>query len=210
MLCAAATTTSVASGDTYVHDCTVVPSLQQPSPRFCDESNSSSVEIGVDAVLMDNVLLDNGSSSSSSDNSTSFWDLAVTIYLPILLVWFRRSLFGSAHLFRSIIVGQVLRLLVTGSMSEWMTDRAPSWLLWMMEPPPAIALAAGGGTSLIAGGKHHAAATTIDPHAWPPPARTARALRPLFTLVVHPDGLTWVMLRKLRYGPGPGFSFIRS
>lgn len=38
-----------------------------------------------------------------------------------------------------------------------------------------------------------------DPHAWPPPAFTVLALLTFVAFVVHPDGLTWLMLGKLRY-----------
>jgi hypothetical protein len=34
---------------------------------------------------------------------------------------------------------------------------------------------------------------------WPPPALIGLALLTIVALVVHPDGLTWILLRKLRY-----------
>jgi hypothetical protein len=35
--------------------------------------------------------------------------------------------------------------------------------------------------------------------AWPPPALVCLALLTVFALIVHPDGMTWILLRKLRY-----------
>jgi hypothetical protein len=105
-------------------------------------------------------------------------------------------MFGSAaNVIRSILVGQVvLRLAFVEHLSEWVTDVVPSWMqvLWLPNSVTATTLSA-----TLGAAKHPA--STIDPHAWPPPAFTALALLTIFTLVVHPDGLTWIMLGKLRY-----------
>jgi hypothetical protein len=94
----------------------------------------------------------------------SFWDLLFSWYLPLVLLWLRRSMFGTANLVRSLIVGQCLRLFLTqfGDLPKW-------------------------------------AQSFADPHAWPPPAFTLLALLTLVAFVVHPDGLTWFMLGKIRY-----------
>ena len=107
-------------------------------------------------------------------SSATFWEMAMSLYLPVLLLWLRRSMFGTANLVRSLILGHCLRLLF-GNMSEWITKRSP-WLR----------------PFLVHTGKQG------DPHAWPPPALTALAILTVMTLIVHPDGFTWIMLGKLR------------
>ena len=96
--------------------------------------------------------------------SSTFWDMLSTWYLPFLFVWLRRSMFGTVNLVRSVLVGQCIRLLLTqcGDVPKWAQPFA-------------------------------------DPHAWPPPAFTVLALLTFVAFVVHPDGLTWLMLGKLRY-----------
>lgn len=131
----------------------------------------------------------------SDYESKTYWDLVATIYVPLVLLWFRRSMFGPANLIRSIIVGQLMRLVFLESVSEWFIEKLPSWLevLLFQSTGPAGA-SSSGHVSLVLGtgnGK-------VDPHAWPPPAFTALALLTIFALVVHPDGLTWIMLGKLR------------
>lgn len=38
-----------------------------------------------------------------------------------------------------------------------------------------------------------------DPNAWPPPTLKLLAILTIITFIVHPDGMTWIMLGKLRY-----------
>jgi hypothetical protein len=40
--------------------------------------------------------------------------------------------------------------------------------------------------------------TTAAPHSWPPPALILLALITGITLIVHPDGFTWILLPRLR------------
>jgi hypothetical protein len=115
---------------------------------------------------------------SGTTTSGTFWDLFLSLYLPVMLVWMRRSMFGTMNLCRSLVVGHCLRL-VFGNTSEWMTEKAP-WL------QPFLFQQA---TSM--NGK-------VDPRAWPPPALTVLAILTIVALVVHPDGCTWIVLGKLR------------
>lgn len=102
------------------------------------------------------------------DEPVSVLDMLWTWYLPLLLLWFRRSMFGTANLLRSVVIGQCIRLLLTTATGT--VDPLPKWALMVS-----------------------------DPHAWPPPALTVLAILTIVALVVHPDGLTWFMLGKLRY-----------
>lgn len=166
--------------------------------QFGDDANST-VEKGVSeghvSINVTSSFIDSDSNEANDGNSTtslssSFWHLIVTLYLPLLVLWFRRTMFGSTYLFRTLIIGQFLRLACIESLSEWVTEKSPSWLVVLCHPTDALM-----GSSATAG----KFAAGSDPHAWPPPAFTALALFTIFTLVVHPDGLTWIMLGKIRY-----------
>jgi hypothetical protein len=109
------------------------------------------------------------------EGSSSAWELMLSLYLPLMLLGFRRSMFVTANLVRSLILGHVVRFLF-GSISEWMTEKTP-WLQPLFSK----------------GGKG------TDPHAWPPAALAALAILTVVALVVHPDGFTWVMLSRTRY-----------
>jgi hypothetical protein len=119
-------------------------------------------------------------SNTASSTSGKFWDLFLSLYLPVLLVWMRRSMFGTMNLFRSLFVGHCLRLLFFGNASEWMTEKAP-WLQSFLFQQATTSI----------NGK-------VDPRAWPPPALTVLAILTIVALVVHPDGCTWIVLGKLR------------
>jgi hypothetical protein len=107
--------------------------------------------------------------------SSSAWELVLSLYLPLMLLWFRRSIFGTAYLVRSLFLGHAVRF-AFGNMSEWMTENAP-WL------QPLFSM----------GGKG------TNPHAWPPAALALLAMLTVVAFVVHPDGFTWVMLSGTRY-----------
>ena len=170
------------------------PSTASSSSSLCSSHATSTVEHGDGHVV--------SSSTTNVSSGSSFWDLIVTLYVPLILLWFRRSLFGCANLIRSVIVGQILRLTFVESVTEWVTQNAPSWLQTMLYQISTVTTSSSTTTSttMVSAGptmKYHV--STVDPHAWPPPALTALALLTIFTLVVHPDGLTWIFLGKLRY-----------
>jgi hypothetical protein len=106
----------------------------------------------------------------------------------------------------------MLRLTFVESVTEWVTEKAPSWLQTMLyqitstvttSSAAAAAATTTSGQVVMSTGPnmkyHYYYVSTAGPHAWPPPAFTALALLTIFTLVVHPDGLTWIFLGKLRY-----------
>lgn len=123
-------------------------------------------------------------------SSSTFWDILTTWYLPLILVWFRRSMFGTANLIRSLLVGQFMRLVLAQCVE------LPKWIQVFVEPPSAFTN--NGDRSLSNLELPKWAQAFVDPHAWPPPAFTVLAILTLLAFVVHPDGLTWFMLGKLR------------
>jgi hypothetical protein len=102
------------------------------------------------------------------DEPVTALDMLWTWYLPLLFLWFRRSMFGTANLLRSLVLGHCIRLLLTTAAGT--VDPLPKWALMVS-----------------------------DPQAWPPPALTGLAILTIVAFVVHPDGLTWFMLGKVRY-----------
>jgi len=153
----------------------------------------------------------NSSSSSSSSNdddddnneeeeqSSSFWEVVVTWYLPVLFFWIRKSMFGTANLIRSLLLGHFLRMVFQQIIpEEASSDTSPSLSLWLWDHlSPWIRSLLGGDTnsSSIASNVNKP-----DPHAWPPPALTTLAILTIMAFVVHPDGPTWIMLGKIRDG----------
>lgn len=111
--------------------------------------------------------------------SSTFWDTIATLYFPIMLLWLRRSMFGTANLIRSVLLGQCLHL-VLNYLSNGREET-----FWKESVAPVLQTLVG------AQGK--------DPKAWPtPPALTVLVALTILAFIVHPDGLTWFVLRKLR------------
>jgi hypothetical protein len=109
------------------------------------------------------------------EGSSSALELMLSLYLPLMLLGFRRSMSITANLVRFLIFGHAVQYFF-GNMSEWMTEKTP-WLQPLFSK----------------GGKG------TDPHAWPPAALVALGILTVVALVVHPDGFTWVVLSRTRY-----------
>ena len=162
-----------------------------------EKDDNSSAETDDD----DNDNDDDDQNSSSS----SYWDILISLYLPILFLWFRRSMFGSANLIRSIVVGQLMRLVLVDDILNRISEKLhlPPWLQVILFTTTNNTQSSSAATTndssvlgcAVAGSSR---IEKIDPYAWPPPAFTALALLTIFALVVHPDGGTWIMLGKLR------------
>ncbi len=118
----------------------------------------------------------NAQSHEEDSKSSTFWELMITMYLPFCVMWLKQSVFGVTLLFRTVILGHLLRL-VFGNLSEWMNEKTP-WLHAFLQPM----------------GPH----SKPDTKAWPPPALFALTFFTVVTLVVHPDGYTWVALGKVK------------
>jgi hypothetical protein len=185
------------------------PVLQEYGDHAFFDNNSTvenEAECFKKVAATDISALESNDMNCNTINAT-FWDLLITFYFPIMVLWFRRSIFGSANLMRTIIIGHLFRLVYFENFSDWVVAKAPSWLLVLL-----YSGAETGAAGPLCSSKF--AAVVVDPHAWPPPALIALALLSILTLVVHPDGLTWIVLGKLRYvnrgSPAPRFFSFRS
>ena len=148
---------------------------------------------------------DDNDDDDQNSSSSSYWDILISLYLPILFLWFRRSMFGSANLIRSIVVGQLMRLVFVDDILNRISEKLhlPPWLQVILFTTTTNTQSSSATTNdssvlgcAVAGSSSRI--EKIDPYAWPPPAFTALALLTIFALVVHPDGGTWIMLGKLR------------
>jgi hypothetical protein len=135
--------------------------------------------------------------------SSTTWDVIVTLYLPIILLWLRRSMFGTANLIRYLLLGHFLRLLLKylapsqdghpKAVAPWRTSLAT----WLQQR--AATGTSTGATSTSAQSWLQPFAGGTSAQTWPPPAFTILALLTFVAFVAHPDGFTWIMLAKLRY-----------
>jgi hypothetical protein len=92
----------------------------------------------------------------------------ILLYIPILF----QSVFGTLSIVRSLVLGHAFHRLLQHAPPKWVSF--PEGVLQVL---PAAA-------------KSH--------NAWPPPSLLYLAMLTIVALVVHPDGLTWIVLRKLR------------
>jgi len=208
-----------------------LPGILEQQPSFSDSNssnnNNSNVENGNGTTMqytniedsLNNKSIENDNKiendsrgtinsiendDSDNENGNSYWDVLITLYLPVLFLWFRRSMFGFANLIRSIVVGQLMRLVFMDNFFEWISERLhlPPWLqVLLFQSSSAISTTCTGNSSSSASSTILGACAgsgKLDPHAWPPPAFTALALFTIFALVVHPDGITWIVLGKFR------------
>lgn len=144
---------------------------EDPTPAVCEVSSPKFMDHSCEVVEDQDYVV------NYEETTTSAWHLLSTIYLPILCITMRRSFFGMAGFIRSILLGQCLRFLVT--------YLAPtSWETLSHQPCLQLLFQGSGKT---------------DPHAWPPPTLTLLAFLTVVAFIVHPDGMTWIILGKLRY-----------
>lgn len=146
------------------------------SPEFMDESYKPFDSYGNEAAEQEESLDD------SQTPSNTVWNLLSTIYIPLLLLRLRRSIYGFIGLMRSILFGQVLQFFVSILAPSPETWHAISHSPWFLQ---------------LFGNAN--AANAKDPHAWPPPALKLLAILTVLAFIVHPDGMTMIILRKLRY-----------
>lgn len=110
--------------------------------------------------------------------SNSIWDKFANSHYQLALLWLKRRVLAITMLVRTLIFGHVLRL-VFGNISEWKNEGTPSWMVTVLHPVVTPQ-------------------SRSEANAWPPPALIVLALLTVVTLVVHPDGLTWVLLGKIK------------
>ena len=119
---------------------------------------------------------DSGSESESIPDASGLSEIIVSGFFPLFLQFIT-------------VIAEFFHSLVLGYGARWIT----SPLTAPMTPPSWVGLAPDCITWFLATDSNGKA---ID---WPPPGLIGLALLTIIALVVHPDGLTWILLRKLRY-----------
>lgn len=137
--------------------------------------------------------------------------LDVLASLSILFLWFQRSTFGAVGLMRSLVFGHFLQFFVVSTVNTLSKCCSSGYSSSSSEYIDAESHHQGSSgvqkyfrlmQSLLFG-NGSSATNSSTPHkqingSWPPPALVALAVLTILALVVHPDGLTWIMLRKIR------------
>jgi hypothetical protein len=166
----------------------------QQFQETCSPALENTNEITKDELNSD----DNDCQDSAMEIFDSFWDALAS--LTIVFLWFQRSTFGAVTLFRSLVLCRCLQLLVgnTNTKESAVGDDNIS------ENTGARKYFCLGQSLLFGGGGHSLTvnSTCSQKHlngAWPPPALVALAILTIVALVAHPDGMTWIVLRKIRY-----------
>ena len=161
----------VSAAPTGVDTATVTPicTAEVASPEFLNESCEAFDSYGKREYANDN--------EQDETNSATVWHLLSTIYIPLVFLRLRKSFFGLFGFVRSILFGQFFQFLfsyLSPSPETW--DTLAPWL------------------ELINSKDH--------PHgkgdAWPPPTLKLLAIFTIVAFIVHPDGMTWIVLGKLR------------
>ncbi len=160
------------------HDAKQQPSFCEPSTSDLDTETSR-----IYTDVEEDAFPKHANGIPHEGSFSSYWDLFVTAYAPLIVLWFRRSMLGPANLISTIVVGKVMSSVFVDDISEWMSEKLPPWLEVILFQQP----------------QNSKGSSTMGSDPWPPPAFTGLALLTIFALVVHPDGLTWVLLGKLRY-----------
>jgi hypothetical protein len=169
----------------------------------------------------------NHDDNGREEDSGTWWERIVTLYLPLVNVVSRKSMFEPVNFIRSLVVGQILRLVVSHG-SRWVQvfddnhyhDQQekllfPGWIHNYIDQftaavsrlADAMALSSSSSTagpisavstSSVVGSASMIFPNGNDPHAWPQQFLSALGVLTVFALVVHPDGFTWVVLRNIR------------
>lgn len=111
---------------------------------------------------------------------SSLWDLMVSLYVPFLI----QLIFGASfYIVRTLLLGYVLQYTVQFFVV------AEHWTVqWLGGASGTNSVAGGAGA---ASGKHHNSTTPL-------PVLIGLAVLTMVALIVHPDGYTWIILRKIR------------
>jgi hypothetical protein len=108
------------------------------------------------------------------NNPATVWHLISTIYIPLVFLRLRKTFFGLFSFMGSILFGQFFQYHLSYlSPATW--DTLAPWL------------------ELINAKDLHG-----KRDAWPPPTLKLLAIFTIVAFIVHPDGMTWVVLGKLR------------
>ena len=155
----------------------------------------------------------NDEDEEEEEEDEPFWSLLLTLYLPLLVFGLRRSTFGTFSFVRTFLLGHVLRLLISivlFSIPTSFNERFQKWwgnfiqlnwvqhILWAItgeerfHPNYYSDGISTGGLGAPAGGSRNKHPDQV----WPPPALTLLTLVTVMAFIIHPDGLTWIIIGK--------------
>jgi hypothetical protein len=166
------------SGGTVAGTTAVAPELSNPSSEevvFCQlvqQTYDAPPAMEEETPEAEAATEDGASESDSLTDATAISDIIASGFFPLLL----QFMTGVANFFQALL----------GYGVRWITSPFTTPPGWVVLAPDFI-------TWFLATDSNGKA---ID---WPPPGLIGLALLTIVALVVHPDGLTWILLRKLRY-----------
>jgi hypothetical protein len=163
------------SGETLADTTALTPDLSYPSREevvFCQLVQETYDPAMEEETPEAEAATDDGTSESDSlSDVTAISDIIASGFFPLLL----QFMTGIANFFQSLL----------GYGARWITSPLTTPPGWVVLAPDFI-------TWFLATDSNGKA---ID---FPPPGLIGLALLTVVALVVHPDGLTWILLRKLR------------
>jgi hypothetical protein len=188
------------------------------------QSNNSKSKKSSSSNTNNNTNTEDEDEDEEAYATLTYLALLTSLYLPLLLfLWIRRSMFGTASLCRSLFLGHMLRLVLAFMLLPPSTTKTfvPTWLwnfglkvghtaerLWndrrtqAMIPTwfhLALAFLLGIENENIPSSAALAnLGSNNEKDTWPPPALVALGIFTFAAFVVHPDGLTWIMLGQIR------------
>ena len=177
---------------------------KHPFLQFQQTSAQKSTSVGSNGEADQLSVEDDSSLELFDADGASFWDVLASF--SMLVLWFQRSTFGAVGLIRSLVLGHCLHLLFSTTMAKTSAssnNNNNNHLTLDSQNHEGVRKYFYLMQSLWLGSVSTAPNPSSSPHkqlngAWPPPALVALAALTILALVVHPDGLTWIMLRKIR------------
>ena len=161
---------------------------EDSASSYADDFTEEDSSEATSATTISNVSSnDHGDTSTTTtqeqeDKSwlSSLWDLMVSLYVPFLI----QLIFGASfYIVRTLLLGYVLQYTVQFFVV------AEHWTVqWLGGASGTNSVAGGAGA---ASGKHHNSTTPL-------PVLIGLAVLTMVALIVHPDGYTWIILRKIR------------
>jgi len=194
-------------------------SLDEAKKSSCSNSGNDAPEVKAASKKHTHKIKNEELESDEDEDACvtlTYFALLTSLYLPLLLfLWIRRSVFGASSLIRSLFLGHILRLILaflllppsttktlvpaclwnaavstaTRIENTWNDKKVQAMIPGWIHLCLAILLGTGDGSHGSIGGTNNSNF---------PPALTAFAIFTALVFVVHPDGLTWIMLGRLR------------
>jgi hypothetical protein len=197
-----------------------------PSPFVEVNAESEASHLSTSRQTKNNAdkIDDNNEQDDEEDEEEEpFWSLLLTLYLPLLVFGLRRSTFGTFSFIRTFLLGHVIRLIISAvlfSIPTSFSDRFEKWwgaitriywvqhVLWALTGeekfhPNNHSNHLGGGhyqcfnESAIGAVPIGGSRSKHPDQVWPPPALTLLTLVTVMAFIIHPDGLTWIVIGKV-------------